>query len=337
MNNSQQNIFHKIRQNNKYRLAHLADPHVFDMIPEYLPGHAETIALSDVPYKAHISRDGQGKSTIRGEHLTTRGREETKNNPDLYFEIPSTLDTHTVRALQHLFGNTERILHSELFPTGDSYKPVDILKGHSLQHRTSSKPNRVKTLNIDKLYTTHPEIDHSEHLSESGEDLYSPEEMEEALQEHDNRDKRDSNVTIHTLDHPTSTKDEISQMLSRMFGSILLSHLHDTDLPPDPRLDLLEDKGLIKNKRYYTDSTSLDIPYNREAQFKLIKDSTGKYQKQHALVEFAVPLLKKYIDHLLEDSHHKLTFNQFINRERDSDSPLKEVLAEILRKPSKKA
>lgn len=344
MNNSQQNMFHKAR----YRLAHFTNEQYLQSIPPPLNGHHEDIPLNLDNYRSSIYRDGKGSSAIHGIHVgypTTSS--VTANNPDITLKVPSSLDVPVARAVHHLLKNFDRVLHSELYQephdTNDPFNVPNITKvsGHSIIHSPSIKQGRVHTIESHGNISP-PDLDNLEYREERGEDLYSPEELEEVMKEHSDSledSNGDKSVTVHKIQHPAQTKPEISQLLSRIFGSILLSHLSKTDLPPDPRLDLLEDKGLIEPKHKYIDSENYDLPNNPHSQFKLIKDSTGKHEKQHALVAFAIPLLRSYIDHLLDESpgtRNKLSFSQFINKTRDSYTPLKEVLAEILRKPPRK-
>lgn len=327
MNNSAQNQFYKERH--KYRLAHLIDPDDLEGLPQPLANHYEDIPIHPSPYELHISRDGRGISTISGRHIVAPNRQlPSRNNPELTIRVPSSLDTQTIRATHHLLKNFEGVLRSELQQTGNDYEPGELLSGHHLIHNISRLPYRVSTNTLNKNIETPPDIDQLEAINE-GQPLYDPGELEEEMSSHANRIERNSgHVTQHIINHPVKNSHEVSQMLSRLFGSILLDRIVHKPLPNYPGFDLLEDK--IKNKREYQEGVNPDVPYNREAQHLLSKDNSGHISKAHALVEYFVPHLKKYIDHLLSPSQIKYTLRQFLNTTRDSELPLKEAIVSLL-------
>jgi len=339
MNNSHQNMFYRHR----YRMAHFANDEQLAPILPPLNNHHEEIQLNNSPYRSSIIRDGYGRSTINGTHELISGEHSrVANNPDISISVPSSMDIQAARTLHHLFTNFDRVLESprlHRIPRRNDWEGDTFVKlaGHSIRHTPSIREGRVKTDNTNLLHTSPPEVTNMEQLDEHGAPYYDTEdEMYEDTKDYYTDPRVEGNSVIHTIEHPVTNKSQLSQMLSRVFGSILLSHITKHGLPPDPRLDLLEDKGLVKHKREYLDSENKDIPHNKQAQFLLTKSQDGQAEKQHALVSFAVPLIRKYIDHLLEDSQRKLTFHQFLNKQRDSFTPLKEILSEMLRARPKK-
>lgn len=295
MNNSQQNIFHILRQQQlkkqqqeleKVRLSKFPDkipspPDLYKIHPETLETRPRSTrqeyeADTNVPkgYTVGITTPDDRNPSYHGIHLDRlphrEGRQYDPSFTNFSMFVPGHILSDTFKVLHHLFAG-----HSNLF--GEESQQL---------HNGRDKPDILR---------------------------YPPTEED------------DSFSIIHT---PTvfKSKEDLIEHMPKVFTSLLLSNLNSRDnFFSHAGQDEIEELGKLKRG----EESETDIPEDDESYTRRIKDDV--LEKHDSIIREYAPILKDYVKHILEEKSPS-TLHDFIGSHKSRNFGILSMLQDLLGK-----
>jgi len=296
MNNSQQMAFYNER-NKVTRLSR------FDAEPpdlQNLPSHD----ISTHPgYTINISRRKTGVVDLKGmrrpgfdENNPIPLQEDTKNNPDLTISMPDSAVPHVFTALRNLLPAFDKILpERQSSSITDHERPI---------HNIIAPPNSYGDSRVASASTPQRAS-------------YGPRYLEHT----------------HTLKDNLETLPGIIKGMSKVFGSIFLQHLLDSE-DPSIFMDAIENEHGVHPAEHYLNTNNTRVPYNYKAigdirteDNQQVKDEIAR---KHAAVEHLVPHLERYLQHIF-DTGKDHNIHEFLAEHHEGKPELMHAFSALLR------
>lgn len=292
MNNSQQNIFHILRQQQLKQQQKELEKVRLSKFPATPPSPIDL-------YKVHPETLDNIPSSTRIEH---QADSDVPRGHSVGITLPNALEPNYIISLDKLIQKKGR----QFDPAFDALKMY--VPGHILG---------------DTFKVLHHLFDGHSNLFNNSRSLLDPTRYSSTERPSISRVQHTNTFRVPNRFH---SEQDIIEHMPKLFTTLMLDHLNSREIPfVHPGQDEIEDLGKLKR----SDNSEIDIPKDEKHITDSLPE--GFPEKYDSMIREYAPILKDYVKHILEEKSPS-TLHDFIGSHKSRNFGILSMLQDLLAK-----